>query len=35
VRRLNWLRAVKWVVIALLAMRLLYLFVSWLWSALM
>jgi hypothetical protein len=30
----NWIRAVKWVVVTLLAARLLYLFVSWLRGAL-
>ena len=34
VRGLDWIRAVKWVVVALLAMWLLHLFISWLSRAL-
>jgi hypothetical protein len=34
VRGLGWIRAVKWVVVALLALWLLQLFISWLRSAL-
>lgn len=33
-RRPRWIRAVKWLLVALLAARFLYLFVSWLRSAL-
>jgi hypothetical protein len=34
VRGLSWIRAVKWIVVALLALWLLQLFISWLRGAL-